>query len=88
MSYYFQLEMEEIRSSQTQLASSAVSAASESSKGIVLAPTIINERVIANQFLGVRRGHRKGFGRIIKGKRKAPDTSCLIVATGLSEQSS
>ena len=81
--------MEEIRSSQTQPPSSAGSAAChKSSDDSASAPTTINERVIANQVLGVRRGHRKGVRHIIKGRRNAPDTFCSSVATGLSEQSS
>ena len=80
--------MEEIRSSQTQPPSSACSAAShESSDDPVSAPTTIDERVIANQVLGVRRGHCKGVRRIIKGRKKASDTPSSSIVTGLSEQS-
>ena len=59
---------------------------SESSNGPASAPAIIDERVIADEVLGVRRGHYKGVGRIIKGKKKAPNTSYSIVASA-SEQS-
>ena len=52
-----------------------------------MALTAINERVIADQVLGVWREHRKGVGRIIKGRRKASDTPSSSAATGLSEQS-
>ena len=80
--------MEEIRSSQTQPSSSASSAAREPLDDSVSAPAAIDERVIADQVLGVRRGYRKGVGRIIKGRRKASDISCSSVAAGLLEQSS
>ena len=80
--------MDEIRSSQTQPPSSAGSGTRESLDDLVSTSTAINERVIADQVLRVRRGHRKGVERIIKGKKKAPDTSCSSIATGLSEQSS
>ena len=68
--------MEEIRSSQTQSPSSAGSVVGhESLDDQVLAPAAIDERVITDQILGVRRGHRKGIGGIIKGIRKAPEHS-------------
>ena len=80
--------MEEIRSSQTQPSSSAGNATGhESSDDLVSVPTIIDECVIADQILGVRRGYRKGVGRIIKDRRKAPDTPSLSASTRLSEQS-
>ena len=80
--------MDEIRLSQTQPPSSTSNAVGESSDDPVLMLAAIDERVIANQVLGVWRGHRKGVGRIIKGKRKAPDTSYSIIAFGSSEQTS
>ena len=48
---------------------------SESLDSPASALTAIDERVIADDVLGVRRGHRKGVERIVKGKKKAPDTS-------------
>ena len=80
--------MEEIRLSQTQPPLLVGSAAGESSDGPISAPTPIDEWVIANQVLGVWRGHHKDVGCIIKVKRKAPETSYSTVMTGLSEQSS
>ena len=78
--------MEEIRSSQTQPPSSVGSAAGhESSDDLVSVSAAIDERVIAVEVLRVRRGHRKGVKRIIKGKRKAFDAPSSSVATGLSE---
>ena len=59
--------------------------AGESSNCLASAPVAINERVIADKVLGVRRGHLKGVGRIIKGKRKAPDTSYSTTAFGLEQ---
>ena len=80
--------MEEIRSSQTETSLSAGSVAGhEFSDDLVSAPSTINEHVITDQVLRVRRGYRKGVRRIIKGRRKAPDTPSLSAATGLSEQS-
>ena len=80
--------MEEIRLSQSQPLSSAGSAAGhESSDDLVSAPAAIDEQVIADQVLGVRKGHRKGIEHIIKGRRKASDTSYSSVTAGLSEQS-
>ena len=80
--------MEEIRSSQIQPPSLAGSAAShESSDDLASALATIDEQVIADQVLGVLRGHHKGVGLIIKGRRKTPDTPSLLAATGLSEQS-
>ena len=78
--------MEKIRSSQTQPPSSAGSAMGyESSNDPVLVPAAIDERVIADQVLGVLQGHCKGIGHIIKGSRKAPDTPSSSIVTGLSE---
>ena len=80
--------MEEIRLSQTQTPSSSSSTVGqESSDNPISAPAIIDERVIADQVLGVRRGHYKGVGWIIKGRRKASDTPSSLATTGLSEQS-
>ena len=80
--------MEEIRLSQIQPPSSASSAVGHKSlDDPVSAPATIDEQVIADQVLSVRRGHRKGVGCIIKGRRKVPDTPSSSVATGLSEQS-
>ena len=80
--------MEEIGLSQTQTPSSAGSTKGhESSDDSISAPAAIDERVITGLVLGVRRGHRKGVGRIIKSRRKASDTPSLSVVTGLSEQS-
>ena len=47
----------------------------------------IDECVIADQGLGVRRGHRKGVRRIINDRRKAYDTLSSSATAGLSEQS-
>ena len=81
--------MTEIRLSQTQtLSSTGSTAGHESSDDPVSAPAAIDERVIAEQVLGVQRGHRKGVGRIINGRRKALDTPSSSVVTGLSEQQS
>ena len=53
--------MEEIRLSQTQTPSSAGSTAGqESLDDPISVPATIDERVIADQVLGVRRGHRNG----------------------------
>ena len=80
--------MEKIRLSQTQTPSSTGSAAShESSNDLVSASATIDKHVIVDQVLGVRQGHRKGVRCIIKGRRKAPDTSSSSTVTGLSEQS-
>ena len=49
-------------------------------------PTAINDRVITDEVLGVWQGHCKDVRRIIKCKKKEPDTSYSIVATG-SKQS-
>ena len=80
--------MEEIRLSQTQPFSLTGSATGESSDTPILALAATNELVIADQVLGIRREHRKDVGCIIKGKRKALDTSYSTVTTGLLEQSS
>ena len=78
--------MAEIRLSQTQTPSSAGSTAGhESSNDHVSVPTAIDERVIVDQVLGLRRGHRKGVVRIIKGRRKALDTPSSSAVTGLSK---
>ena len=80
--------MEEIRLSQTQTPSSTGSVAGHvSSDDPVLAPTAINESVIDGQVLEVWRGYRNGVERIIKGRRKAPDTPRSLIVIGLSEQS-
>ena len=60
--------------------------AGESSDGPALASAATNEWVIADEVLGVQLGHRKGAERIVKSKRKAPNTSYSTVASG-SEQS-
>ena len=80
--------MKEIRLSQAQPPSSAGSAMSESSDSLVSALAATDEQVIADQVIRVRGGHFKGVGCIIKGKKKAPDTSYSTVVIGLSEQSS
>ena len=70
--------MEEIRSSQIQPPSSVGSTTGhESSDDPVSALVAIDERVIANQVLGVWQGHYKGVRSIIKGRRKAPNTPSL-----------
>ena len=80
--------MAEIRLSQTQTPSLAGSTAGhESSDDPVSTPAAIDERVIVDYVLRVRRGHCKGVGHIIKGRRKALDTSSSLATTGLSEQS-
>ena len=80
--------MEEIRLSQTQIPSSASSAAGyESLDDSVSAPAVIDERVITDQVLGVQRRQRKVVGCIIKGRRKAPDTLSSSATIGFSEQS-
>ena len=75
-------------SSHTQPPSSTSSVVGhELSDDFVSAPAAIDERVIAAQVLGVQRGHRKGVECIIKGRTKASDTSCSLVTTELSKQS-
>ena len=74
--------MEEIRLSQTHPPSSASSATSESSDCLVSMLVAIDEQVIADQVLRVRREHCKGLGCIIKDKRKEPDTSYLMLRLG------
>ena len=81
-----QLEIEQIKFLQTQEFSSASNVAGESSDGPVSTPTTIDEKVIADEVLRVQRGHYKGVGCIVKGKRKALDTSYSTIASG-SEQS-
>ena len=60
--------------------------AGESSDSPASVSAAIDELVIAEKVLGVRRGHRKGVRRIVKGKKKVLDTSYSIAASG-SEQS-
>ena len=57
----------------------------ESSDDMALASTTIDKQVIADEVLGVRRGHRKDVRRIIKGKRKALDTSYSTFASRLEQ---
>ena len=73
--------MEQNKLTQTQtfsLAGSIVGASTDSSTS---APAPTDERLIADEILGVRRGHRKGVGRIVKGKGKASVTSYLILSS-------
>ena len=76
------MEIEKIKFTQTQTLSSASSAVGESSDGLALASAAIDERVIADEVLGVRRGYRKSVGRIGKGKRKVLETSYSTLAYG------
>ena len=73
--------MEQIRLTQTQALLSASSVVGESSDGPALASAAIDERVIVDEVLGVRRGHYKGVRHIVKDKRKVFDTSYLTVAS-------
>ena len=73
--------MEQIKLTQTQSFSSASSVANESLDGPDSASTVLDERVIVDKVSRVRRGHCKGVGCIIKGKRKPSKTSYFIVAS-------
>ena len=77
--------MEQIKLTQTQALSSASSIAGESADDPASTPVAIDDRVIADKVLGVWRGHRKGVGHIVEGKRKMPKTSYLTLASGLSQ---
>ena len=79
--------MEEIRLSQTQTPSLVGSTVGQESYDLISTPVAIDERVITDQVLGVRRGHRKGVGHITKGRRKVSDTPSSSAAIGSSEQS-
>ena len=74
--------MEQIKLTQTQAPFSASSVVGEFSGCSASAPIVVDERVISDKLLRVRRGHYKGVGRIIKGKRKASNTSNSTVAFG------
>ena len=70
--------MEQIKLTQTQALSSASSADCGSLDSSASAPAYIDERLIADEVLGVRRGHRTGVGRIMKGKGKASSSSSTV----------
>ena len=76
--------MEQIKLTQTHVLFSVGSVAGESADGLASAPTAINERVIADELLGVRQGDHKGVGRIVKGKKKVSETSYSTLASGSS----
>ena len=67
--------MEQIKLTRAQILSSVGSAASGSLDSLALAPAYIDERLIANEILGVRRRHCKGVGQIVKRKGKASSSS-------------
>ena len=77
--------MEQIKLTQTQIVSSAGSAASGSWDSPTSAPTDIDERLIADEVLGVRRGHYKGTRQIVKGKEKVSSSSSTF-SSGLQSQ--
>ena len=77
--------MEYIKLTQTQALSSTGSVVGESPNGLASEPTTIDERVIADEVLGVCWGHRKGVERIVKGKKKVLGTSYSTVASGLTQ---
>ena len=64
------MEIEQIRLTQTQVLSSVGSVVCESSDDLASASIAINERVITDKVLGVRRGHHNGVGRIVKSIKK------------------
>ena len=74
--------MEQIKLTQTQTLSSVDSVAAESLDDPVSAPAAIDERVIADEVLGVQQGYHKGVKPIVKGKRKAPNTSYSTITFG------
>ena len=74
--------MEQIKLTQTQTLSSAGSVARKSLDGPASAPTTIDEWVIVDEVLGVQRGHHKSVERIVKGKKKMPNTYYLTIAFG------
>ena len=78
--------MEQIRLTQTQEISLTSNVAGESSDGPTSALAAIDERVIADEVLGVLREHCKGVEPIVKGKRKVSDTFYSTITFG-SEQS-
>ena len=67
--------MEQIKITLTQALSSAGSIVGGSADSPASTPTTIDERLITNEILGVRRGHRKSMGRIVKGRGKASSTA-------------
>ena len=74
--------MKQIKITQTQ----ALSLVGESVDGLASAPAAIDERVITDEVLGVLQGHRKGVGRIVKGKKKAPETFYSTLSSGSQSQ--
>ena len=48
-------------------------------------PTCINERLIIDEVLGVRRGHCKGMGWIVKGKGKVSYSSSTFLSGSQSQ---
>ena len=73
--------MEQIKLTQTQTLSSAGSAVSGFVDSSASTPTIIDERLITDEVLGVRRGHCKGVGRIVKRKGRASSTPYLTLSS-------
>ena len=78
--------MEEIKLTQTQTLSSVFSSVGESADDLTLEPVVIDERLIADEVLDVRQGHRKSVGRIVKGKEKASVTSYSTLSSGSQSQ--
>ena len=78
--------MEQIKLIKIQSLSSAGSAVGASADSPASASAAIDKRLIADEVLGVRRGHRKGLGRIVKGKGKTSSTSYLTLSSRSQSQ--
>ena len=78
--------MEQIKLTQTQTLSSAGNAIGEFEDNSALAPAAIDERLIADNVLRVRWGHRKGVRCIVKGKWKVFATLYLALSSGSQSQ--
>ena len=78
--------MKQIKLIQSQAFSSASGAVGESANSPTSSPTAIDKRVITDEVLGVRRGHRKGIEHIVKGKKKAFETSYSTLSSGSQSQ--
>ena len=73
--------MEQIKLTQTQTLSSVGSAVSGSLNSPASAPAYIDERLIADEVLGVRREQCKCVRRIVKGKDKASSSFSTLSST-------
>ena len=77
--------MEQIKLTQTQVIFPDGSAASGFSDSLASAPAYIDERLIADEVLRVRRRHRKGVGWIVKGKGNASSNSLTFSSRSQSQ---